>query len=120
MSTTRSIYTSTAKTFVVTKKHVKNGKTLLTNVLFLEIEQYLQNIISKYEAFINTNPKLYKIQMLKNAYLNDCLQLNAQVKKLNHLELHIQITAAQKKQKPKTICKATYKFPIEKELPKAS
>ena len=109
------------KNFTVHKKDTNNSKALLSNVLYNEMEQFVATIITNHKDLVYPTPQLFKLQILKNAYLNDKLILNAQIKKLEALELHLSVLVKQKnKPKNNIICKAIFKFQLKEEISIAS
>ena len=119
MNTLETIFLNTEKNFTVNKKDVNNNKALLPNVLYKEMEQFVQNSISSHQNFVFHTPQLFKLQILKNAHLNDKLLLKAQVKKLNQFELQISVVVKHKNNNDE-ICKGLFKFQLEEKISKAS
>ena len=64
---------------------------------------------------------LYKLQILKNAFLNDELTFSSSIKKIDNLEIHYLVKVQVKKRKSlDTICKAIFKTTLKKGFSKAS
>lgn len=107
--------------FTVTKNDINNHKALLPSILYVEMEKFASTTIAKNPDIINTPPKLYKLDILKNAFLNDKLIIESKIKKFNKAELQLALTVKHKGNKPDTvICKAIFKFQLKNNIPKAS
>jgi hypothetical protein len=113
---------SPEKKFTVTIKDINNNKALLPNVLYTEMEQFVITIISNHTDITSPIPQLFKLQVLKNAYLNDTLFIRARIKKLNEIELHLSVVVKlqNKVEQSNIICKAIFKFPLNSTILKAS
>ena len=112
MKTIENTYISPEKYFTVTKKDTNNNNALLTNVLYNEMESFVKNIIITHKDTVVPIPKLYKLQVLKNAFLNDKLLLKSQIIKYNTSELHLLTKVMLHSNTDDTICKAVFKFPL--------
>lgn len=109
------------KSFTVTSKDINNNNALLSNILYNEMEGFSKNTVLSKSDIAYPNPRLYKLEILKNAYLNDTLLLKSQIKKLNESELHLLVSVeVEKNVKDNIICKAVFKFPLKNEIAKAS
>jgi len=108
------------KYFTVGKKHINNNKALLPNVLYQEMEHFVNCIISNYKDLVLPTPQLFKLQILKNAYLNDKLILSANIKRLDELELHLSVEVNNQQKTDNPICKAIFKFELLENISKAS
>jgi hypothetical protein len=106
--------------FNVGKKHINNNKALLPNVLYQEMEHFVNCIISNYKDLVLPTPQLFKLQILKNAYLNDKLTLSANIKRLDELELHLWVEVNNQQKTDNPICKAIFKFQLLEKISKAS
>tara|TARA_R110001583_G_scaffold335_6_gene3049 strand:- start:2612 stop:2980 length:369 start_codon:yes stop_codon:yes gene_type:complete len=114
MKNLENLITSPIKKFTVTTNHTNNSNALLSNVLFNEMEHFSKDVINKQTHIASPNPQLYKLQILKNAHLGDCLLLKSQIKKLNQSELQLVVVAAiEKKTGENIICKAIFKFSLK-------
>ena len=121
MKTLQNIFTSPEKYFTVTKKEINNNKALLPNVLYDQMDRFVSSIISDHANITHQSPQLFKLQILKNAYLNDTLLIKAQIKKLNGLELNLLVVVKKKNNSVDTIiCKAIFKFLLSSTISKAS
>ena len=65
-------------------------------------------------------PQLFKLQILKNGYLNDQLILSANIKRLDELELHLSVEVNNHQKEDNPICKAIFKFELLEKISKAS
>ncbi|MDV7188151.1 hypothetical protein R3X25_12735 [Lutibacter sp. TH_r2] len=111
---------ATPKTnFTVTDQFVNNSKTLLPNVLFNKIEEFANSTIHEHFNEVYTNAEFYKLQMLKNAFLNDTINVSGQIKQLNKTDLHFQVYAATNTTS-NTICKVVFKFKLKNKTSKIS
>ncbi|MFB9273091.1 MULTISPECIES: hypothetical protein [Flavobacteriaceae] len=121
MKTSEVISTKQKNKFIVTNKDINKNNALLPAVLYARMEDFVKENIAKYEDIVYPIANLYKIEILKNAYLKDDLVLNSQIKKLNDFELHIAVTVSRNnKHQDNIICKAIFKFPLKKHISKAS
>lgn len=121
MNLSKDFLTNPEKNFTVNKKDTNYSKALLPNVLYNKMEQFVITIINNHQDLVYPTPQLFKLQILKNAYLNDKLILKAQIKKLDELELHLSVLVKQKnKTKNNVICNAIFKFQLKEEISKAS
>lgn len=122
MKTTENAYTSPEKHFTVTEKDTNAKKTLLINVLYQEMENFVVDIISKHFYFAYPVPLLYKLQLLENAYLNDQLLLKSKIIKFNDAELQLLISVKNHNhlEEDAAICTAVFKFKLLSAISKAS
>lgn len=119
MNTLKNNYTSPEKYFTVTEKDINNNNALLTHILYNEMEDFVKNIISKNSYMAFPLPQLYKLQLLKNAFLNDQLIIKSQIIKYDTTELHLSATV-HKIENDDLICKAIFKFPLNTAISNAS
>lgn len=121
MKTLENTYTSPERHFTVTEKDTNTKNALLTHVLFNEMEDFVKSIIAKHAYMAFPLPELYKLQLLKNAFLNDKLLIKSQIIKYDASELHLLATVQnQASNLNDTICKAVFKFPLNTTISKAS
>ena len=121
MKTLENLYTKPERHFTVTEKDINNHNALLTNVLYNEMEDFVKSIITKHAYKTFAIPQLYKLQLLKNAFLNDKLLIKSQIIKYDNSELHLLTTVYnQTTEINNTICKAVFKFPLNTAISKAS
>ena len=107
--------------FTVTKKDINNHNALLPSILYGEMEKFASTIIANNPDIMNTPAKLYKLDILKNAFLNDKLVIESKIKIFNNAELQLRLTVKDKGNKPNsTICKALFKFQFKNNIRKAS
>lgn len=120
MNTPNNITTNNPITyFKVTKNDINNHKALLPNKLYEVMEQFVTDMIAN-NAELNVNsPKLYKLEILKNAFLNDKLLIHSRIIKLSDYELQLLVLVNDEKTKT-TTCKATFKFQLKEPFLKAS
>lgn len=101
--------------FTITKKDINNHNALLPSVLYGEMEKFASTIIANNPDIINTPAKLYKLDILKNAFLNDTLVIESKIQKFNNTELQLALTVKHKGNKSSNvICKAIFKFQFKK------
>ena len=105
--------------FTVTEKNINNYNTLLPNVLYKTMEEFATNIVATNFELVDSSPKLYQLQILKNAFLNDQLKLQSKIKKFNENELQLSIIVVQHNENA-AICKAIFKFPLKNTVSVAS
>lgn len=121
MKTIQFTSTNPEKNFTVSKNDINYNNALLPNVLYKKMEDFVSSIISKNPDIKPINLKLYQLEILENAFLNDKLLLQSNIKKFNETELQLTTIALRKNKKQSTIiCKAVFKFIIKENMPKAS
>lgn len=121
MKTLQFTSTNPEKNFTVSKNDINNNKALLPNVLYKKMEGFVATIILNNPDITTLNPKLYQLEILENAFLNDKLLLQSNIKKLNESELQLSIVVLRKEKKQSTtICKAVFKFQLKETIQKAS
>ncbi|SDX85848.1 hypothetical protein SAMN05444411_110119 [Lutibacter oricola] len=107
--------------FTVTKSTVNNNNALLSNVLYTEMENFVKKVISEHSDIVYATPRLYKLQILKNAYLDENLSITGQIIKLDTKDLHFSIVVSKlNKSNKETICRATFKFQLKSSVSMAS
>lgn len=118
--------TNTIKTlenhFTVAVDEINNSRALLPFILYKNMEAYAQSSSIPFKEYIISRPILLKLNILKNAFLNDRLQLNSHIKKLNSKELQMTIEVRKVGSNSKEIiCKALFSFVLnEYQINKAS
>ena len=122
MKTIENTYKSPEKHFTVTKNDINTKKELHLNILYHEIESFVLNIISENFYFAYPVPRLYKLQLLKNAYLNDQLLLKSKIIKFNNSELQLLISVKNLShlEEDAAICEAVFKLILLSAISKAS
>ncbi|PHR68884.1 MAG: hypothetical protein COA67_12070 [Lutibacter sp.] len=96
--------------FIVTNNYINNNKTLLPNVLYKKMETFVLKSVSPFEHVIISKPALKKLNILKNAFLNDSLQLSSNIKKLDKNELQITVEVVRSDSCNDVICNAFFSF----------
>lgn len=121
MKTIEFTTTNPEKNFTVTKNDINNNKALLPNVLYKKMEGFVTTIILNNPDIATLSPKLYRLEILENAFLNDKLLIQSNIKKLNQSELQLAIVVLRNDQKQTTIiCKSVFKFQLKETIQKAS
>lgn len=121
MKNVHSLPTNPETNFIVTKNDINNDKALLPNILYKNMEDFATAIINNNSDISNTTPRLYRLEILKNAFLDDKLLLQSNIKKYNETELQLSVFVKRKNNKNlTTICKAIFKFSFHDTLNKAS
>jgi len=101
--------------FTVTKSTINNHNTLLPSILYEEMQKFAAKIIAKNTEIVNTPAKLYKLEILNNAFLNDILLFESKIIKFNDLELQLAMTIKKENTiHTDLICKAIFKFDLQK------
>jgi hypothetical protein len=121
MKTIENTYKSPEKHFTVTKNDINSKKELHINILYNEMENFVLNIISDNFYFAYPVPRLYKLQLFKNAYLNDQLLIKSKIIKFNDSELQLLISVINHNfidEDP--ICNAVFKFNLISTISNAS
>jgi hypothetical protein len=105
--------TSFENHFTVTINDINNSRALLPFILYKKMEQYAQSSAFPFKEYIISRPILLKLNLLKNAYLNDQLQLDSPIKKLNSNELQLSIEVRKiDGNSIEVICKALFSFAL--------
>jgi hypothetical protein len=121
MKTIENTYKSPEKHFTVTKNDINSKKELHLNILYNEMENFVLNIISDNFYFAYPAPRLYKLQLFKNACLNDQLLIKSKIIKFNDSELQLLITVVSHNHKEENpICNAVFKFNLISTISNAS
>jgi hypothetical protein len=113
--------TQATKTYTIPKNAVNEHKAILPNTLRYEMENFIKSVLKNSKDINLEELHLYKLQILKNAYLNDELLLSSQIKKFNNQEIHY-LVKVQVKNKDflDTICSAIFKTTLQKQISQAS
>lgn len=100
--------------FTVAVNHINKNRALLPYVLNEKMGEFAMKSIAPLKDATTQEPRLYKLNILKNAFLNEKLALKSRIVKLNEteLELAIKVTKA-KSNDTDIICEAYYKVPLE-------
>jgi len=121
MKTIENTYKSPEKHFTVTKKDINTKNELHLNILYNEIENFVSNIISDNFYFTYPIPRLYKLQLFKNAALNDQLLIKSKIIKFNNSELQLLISVINHNHlEENPICNAVFKFNLIATISNAS
>lgn len=121
MNTQEYINLHPEKNFTVTINDINNNRALLANVLYKKMEDFTKSVISYHIEGNPPTPQSFKLNILKNAYLNDKLVIKTQIKKLNGFEIHLAVVVKKKKVKNnQIICKAIFSYPLNEAIPIAS
>lgn len=113
--------TNPIKYFTVTKNDINNNKALLPNVLYETMENFVATIILNNPEITNFSPKLYQLEILENAFLDEKLRIQSNIKKYNETELQLSVIVNRKDKKLNaTICKAIFKFQLKESISRAS
>jgi hypothetical protein len=118
MKTLQNLFSNPQKTFKVTKKDINNNQVLLPNILYQKMVDFVLDLIGNENNLVSEKPKITKLKLLKNAYLNDYLHFNTEIITLNNQELNLLITI--NKENKSVICKALFKLQLKEIISKAS
>ena len=107
--------TNTTTYFTVSEDHVNHeNKALLPFVLYDKMESTAIQSIIAYKNILNTQHRTFKLNVLKNAYLDDALVIKNQIQKLNSKEIQLVITVVKKEtHQEEIICKATFGYSLK-------
>jgi hypothetical protein len=103
---------NTNPNFIVAIDQINNSKALLPFILFNKMELYAQHAAVPFKDHIISKPVITKLNIFKNAFLNDQLILESHIKKLSHNELELIIEVV-KKNKVDIICNAVFWFSLD-------
>jgi len=121
MKTPENTTTNHSNIFTITLNDINTSNALLPAVLYSKMETFVKEKITEHIDIVYPIPQLLKLQILKNAYLEDELILNSKITQLNDFELHVSvIVSLNNNSKNNVICKAIFKFPLKKHISKAS
>jgi hypothetical protein len=118
MKALQNLFSNPQIKFKVTKKNINNNKALLPNILYQQMENFIFILIADQNGLILENPKLTKLKLLKNAYLNDILCFKAEIIAINNEELNLLVLV--NKENQSVICKAVFKLHLKEIISKAS
>lgn len=105
---------NTSSKFTVAVNEINKNRALLPFILHDRMSTYASSSIHSYQKQLCSEPELFKINMLKNAYLNDVLKLKSRIVLLNTVELHLLVEVYRKtKTGNDLICKAYYKTELK-------
>ncbi len=112
----------TTAEFTVAINDVNKSRTLLPIVLYDKMNKFAMNSIYSFQGLITSEPTLYKLNILKNAFLNDRLKIKSRIKKLSENELQLSIEVSKKLDDgDDIICNALYRVTLkENKLGRAS
>ena len=106
--------TKTIEQFTVAINQVNNQRTLLPHVLYKKMEGYTLKSVIPFHKVIASKPSLQRLNILKNAFLNEELILKSVVKKLNAKELLIAVEVTKNIQDSNdVICNAVFGFELK-------
>lgn len=99
--------------FKITKSDVNNNKTLLPSVLYTKMESTAKSFLKSAEEHKNIQQHLFKLNVLKHAYLKDRLIITHTIRKLNKHEILFSVLVNKENGQSKDlICNATFGFSI--------
>ncbi|WP_139958043.1 hypothetical protein [Flavicella sediminum] len=103
--------------YTVTKKDVNKNKVLLPNVLYNTMESTAINSLASIKDALHVDQHLFKLHILKNAYLKDSLKLTPKIQKLNREEVLLHIYVYKEiKNELEIICEATFGFKFKENV----
>lgn len=121
MKTLNTTHYTSSQNFTITSSEVNDHDALLTNILFEKMKVYMEQFALQVITDFDNSPRLYKLQVLKNAYLGETLRISSYVEELIGEELSITVLVQNNKVKRNnTICKANFKLPVKNIIHKAS
>ncbi|MDT8418541.1 MAG: hypothetical protein RQ864_12105 [Lutibacter sp.] len=121
MKTIENTYKSPEKIFTVTINDINTKNELHLNILYNEIENFVLKIVSDNFYVAHPIPSLYKLQLLKNAFLNDQLLIKSKIIKFRDLELQLLISVINHNPEDENlICNAVFKFDLISAISEAS
>lgn len=95
--------------FTVAINQINNSKALLPHVLYKEMVAFVLESTNPLQNIIVSKPTLNKINILKNAFLNDILLLHSSIKKLGQDELQLSVEVYKNSNNDKDIiCNASF------------
>ncbi len=110
----KNYFENTTHKFIVTKKEVNNNKTLLPSVLYNKMESIAIESLSSIKENTDIKQNLFKLNLLKNAFLKDQLRIIHKIQKLNKHEILFIITVEKyTKDVTETICNAQFGYTLK-------
>ena len=116
MKNTIQIPIISTEKFTVAVDQINSNRALLPIVLYEKMEAFAIDIVIKKKELNIPNPRLTKLNILKNAYLNDVLKVISRIKKFNANELLLSIEVYKEiKGNRDIICNAQFSFDLSKD-----
>ena len=101
-------------TFTITKSDVNTYKRILPSVLYTKMESIAKQSLKSIEAHKETQQNIFKLNILKDAYLNDRLKITHTVQKFNAQEILFDVLVRRENSSQKEIiCHAIFGFSIK-------
>ncbi|MFD2565752.1 hypothetical protein [Pseudotenacibaculum haliotis] len=101
--------------FTVNKRQVNKYKALSTSVLFDKVEYIAKSSIFPYNDILEEIPKSFELNFVQNAYLNDELIVENQIKKLSNSDLELLVKVSKKQSvKNEIICEAVFGYTFKR------
>lgn len=102
--------------FTVAVDQINSNRALLPIVLYEKMEVFAIDIVKNKKELNIPDPRLTKLNILKNAYLNDILKVKSRIKKFNANELLLSIEVYKEiKGNRDIICNAQFSFDLSKD-----
>ena len=103
--------TSNTSRFIVAINQINNSKTLLPYVLYIKMEELAIQSINPFNDIVDSKPSLKKLNILKNAFLNDKLLLKSSIKKFDAQILELSVKVYKNwDENSEVICNACFRF----------
>jgi hypothetical protein len=104
--------------FHIEKNDINNNNTLPPLALYKKMETTVLESLSPIKDYLNTQKITFKLNLLKNAFLNDQLKIRHKVVKLNTEEIILSILVYKTTEEGfEIVCDALFGYPF-KEKPK--
>jgi len=109
----KNTFQNTTYNFTVTKKEVNNNKTLLPSVLYDRMESTAIQSLSAIKEHTVIKQNLFKLNLLKNAFLKDQLTITHKIQKLNkHEILFTVLVEKENRDVTEVICNAQFGYTL--------
>lgn len=100
--------------FIVAINQINNSKALLSHVLYTKMVDVALKSVNPFNEMIVSKPKLHKLEILKNAFLNDKIVLKSSIKSLNYNNLQLSVKVfKESKNTHQIICSACFSFKLK-------
>lgn len=101
--------------FVVNRQQVNKRKILLSSILFDKVDYSASQAEHLYKDLLIENSKVYQLNFIKNAFLDDQLIVQKNIQRIDSSELELHVIVKKKNRNHHdVICKAVFWYQFKK------